>query len=80
MAGVTALPEQMHASQAVDTRCTMPIKLRRVNRVFSDRKNKAPPQHAYSCAALVADGVNGESTELSSAQVSDTVPRDDWAS
>ena len=43
-------------------------------------ENKAPPQHAYSCAASVADVVNGESTELDSVEVSDTVPNDDWAS
>ena len=44
-------------------------------------ENKAPPQHAYSCAALVVTGaVNGESTGLDSVQESDTVPNVDWAS
>ena len=54
----------------------MPTKLRRENLAFSDGKN--PPQHAYSCAALLTNAVNGTSTEVDAVEVSDTVPDVNW--
>ena len=51
----------------------MPIKVRRENLLFSDRKTS--PQDAYPGTASPTDAVNKESTDFDSVQVSDRFPK-----